>query len=269
MTTMTCTRFDDQFAALMEGDVPPAERQLLEAHAEACERCGPLLAGVRDVVREAGALPELQPSRDLWSGIAARIEAPVVEIEPRQAPAPVRRAIPLRLAAAAAAVLVALTAVTTWQLMGGNGTAEPARVAEAIQPDTGTTALAAATGDTPVVVVPQTVDAPVTSRPANRPAPAVAAPNVRNATNAVDVTGLYDREIASLRRMLESRRGELDTATVRVLEENLTIIDRAIDQSRQALATDPNSQFLVDHLNTSLGRKVQLLRTVTLLPASS
>jgi hypothetical protein len=69
--------------------------------------------------------------------------------------------------------------------------------------------------------------------------------------------------------MLESRRGELDTATVRVLEENLTIIDRAIDQSRQALATDPNSQFLVDHLNTSLGRKVQLLRTVTLLPASS
>ena len=91
---------------------------------------------------------------------------------------------------------------------------------------------------------------------------------VRNATTP-NVTRVYDREIASLRRMLDTRRSELDTATVRVLEENLTIIDRAIDQSRQALARDPNSTFLVNHLNDALGRKVELLRTATLLQSSS
>jgi hypothetical protein len=69
--------------------------------------------------------------------------------------------------------------------------------------------------------------------------------------------------------MLATRRSELDTATVRVLEENLTIIDRAIDQSRQALVRDPNSTFLIDHLNSALGRKVELLRTATLIPSSS
>jgi hypothetical protein len=56
---------------------------------------------------------------------------------------------------------------------------------------------------------------------------------------------------------------------VRVLEENLTVIDRAIEQSRQALERDPNSTFLTDHLNDALGRKVELLRTATLLQSSS
>jgi hypothetical protein len=91
---------------------------------------------------------------------------------------------------------------------------------------------------------------------------------VRNAT-AIEAIGVYDREIGSLRDMLATRRSELDTATVRVLEENLTIIDRAIDQSRQALVRDPNSTFLIDHLNSALGRKVELLRTATLIPSSS
>jgi len=74
MIAMTCDRFEDRLSALMESDVTPAERQLLESHADGCERCGPLLAEMRGIVRDAGMLPELQPSRDLWNGIAARIE---------------------------------------------------------------------------------------------------------------------------------------------------------------------------------------------------
>jgi hypothetical protein len=270
MIAMTCDRFEDRLSALMESDVTPAERQLLESHADACERCGPLLAEMRDLVRDAGMLPELQPSRDLWDGIAARIEAPVVELGSRQAPAGARRGPSWRLAAAAAAVLVALTAVTTWQLAGGDGSQAP-RVATVAAPDSAIPNEPGAGSDAPRVMVPEQDSNPA-AEPVRAPAaprPVVRDPAVMNVGAAESVTGVYDREIASLRRMLDTRRGEFDTATVRVLEENLTIIDRAIEQSRQALARDPNSQFLVDHLNISLGRKVQLLRTVTLLPASS
>jgi hypothetical protein len=76
----------------------------------------------------------------------------------------------------------------------------------------------------------------------------------------------YDREIAALRAAVRDRRGELDSATVNVLVRNLGIIDAAIAQSRAALARDPHSQFLGDQLTRALGQKVELLRTVALLP---
>lgn len=273
MTDMTCDRFDDRLPALMEGEVSSGERERLEAHAAACGRCGALVADLRGIAREAGVLPELQPSRDLWDGIAARIEAPVVQLEARQAPVVVRRGLSWRAAAAAAAVLVAVTALATWQIADpGAGASDTGRVA-VTTPDVAAPSQGLAGADTqqtlaaaPRESVPREAPSTVPAAPAR--GPAVSAPEVRNAA-ADEVTSLYDREIASLRRMLDTRRAELDTATVRVLEENLTIIDRAIEQSRQALTRDPNSMFLVDHLNEALGRKVQLLRTVTLLPSSS
>jgi hypothetical protein len=273
MIAMTCDRFDDRLSALMEGEVASAERELLEAHADACRRCGPLLAELRGIVREAGGLPELQPSHDLWEVIAARIEAPVVPLESRQAPAASRRGLSWRAAAAAAAVLVAVTALATWQLAGtGEESSGRQRIAATVEPPPARAVVAAPGADTGLAVAPEPEPEHPTATPVRRPAPSVpvgSAPAVRNASGAQGAIAVYDREIASLRRMLDSRRVELDTATIRVLEENLTIIDRAIEQSRQALARDPNSTFLVDHLNDALGRKVQLLRTVTLLPASS
>jgi hypothetical protein len=264
---MICARFDDQLAALMEGELPGEERKAVEAHASTCARCGQLLTDVRGIVRDAAALPELTPSRDLWDGIAARIQAPVVELEHRQARGAGRRGPSWRVAVAAAAVLVALTALTTWQLaVDSDDPAAPAErvaaTAPASRPDASTDtveSVGAPSGDAVDVTTP-------TPRTARSAAPPVTA--VRNATTPT-LTSLYDREIESLRNMLSSRRAELDTTTVRVLEENLTIIDRAIEQSRQALARDPNSTFLTDHLNDALGRKVELLRTATLLQSSS
>ncbi|HSJ65992.1 MAG TPA: zf-HC2 domain-containing protein [Gemmatimonadaceae bacterium] len=274
MIALTCDRFEDRLSALMEGETAAAEREQLEAHASACSRCGPLLVELRAIVREAGDLPELLPSRDLWEGVAARIETPVVQIEPRQAPLVVRRGLSWRTAAAAAAVLVALTALATWRIAAtGVDSQGTERIAAAVEPPVTAPPSNPSAGTTPPV---DTAPAPDRMAPAPRSltarpratTPAVSAPAVRNAA-ADAATAVYDREIASLRSMLDTRRAELDSATVRVLEENLTIIDRAIAQSRQALAQDPNSTFLIDHLNSALGRKVQLLRTVTLIPASS
>ena len=50
-------------------------------------------AETRAIVRAAAELPTLKPSRDLWAGIAARIEAPVVAL-PVQHEAPARRVAP-------------------------------------------------------------------------------------------------------------------------------------------------------------------------------
>lgn len=270
MTEMTCEILAEKLGALLDNELPVAERKALELHAVDCARCGPLLADLRGLVGEASALPELSPSRDLWSGIAARIEAPVVSLDAGQPAITAPRGLSWRAAAAAAAILVSLTALATWQL-AGNGDAEPRRLAESSMPavieptgdsvPVGTTQVVAAIEDTSSTPASATME-PRSSRPS---APTS---TVRNAT-AIDAIGVYDREIGSLRDMLATRRAELDTATVRVLEENLTIIDRAIEQSRQALASDPNSTFLIDHLNSALGRKVQLLRAATLIPSSS
>lgn len=270
MTDMNCEIFDGKLGALLDNELPVMEKKALELHAVDCSRCGPLLADLRGLVREASALPELVPSRDLWSVIAARIEAPVVSLDVSQPSVKTTRGLSWRTAAAAAAILVSLTAVTTWQL-AGNDDVEPQRTAALSTPavfepngdsvPAGTTRVVAAADDT----TSTPASSPIVPRSSQPPAPTSA---VRNAT-AIEAIGVYDREIGSLREMLATRRSELDTATVRVLEENLTIIDRAIDQSRQALVRDPNSTFLIDHLNSALGRKVELLRTATLIPSSS
>lgn len=81
---------------------------------------------------------------------------------------------------------------------------------------------------------------------------------------------LYDAAIADLEAALRLDRDRLDTATVRVLEENLAVIDRAIAEARSALEADPASGYLNGHLGRTLRRKVDLLQqAATLVTAAS
>ena len=73
----------------------------------------------------------------------------------------------------------------------------------------------------------------------------------------------YDDAIADLQQALEAGRARLDDETVRVLERNLLAIDRAIEQSRRALADDPGNLYLNDHLAAAKKRKLALLRRAT------
>jgi hypothetical protein len=75
----------------------------------------------------------------------------------------------------------------------------------------------------------------------------------------------YDAAIAELERMLADRRSTLDAQTVRIVEENLTAIDRAIDQCRRALSSDPSNVYLNTHLADARQRKLLLLRRATAL----
>jgi anti-sigma factor RsiW len=77
------------------------------------------------------------------------------------------------------------------------------------------------------------------------------------------VTRNYDSAVNELEAVLERNRTQLDTSTVRVLEQNLAIIDRAIADARNALAQEPGNQYLTRYLDATMQRKVQLLRRAT------
>ena len=81
----------------------------------------------------------------------------------------------------------------------------------------------------------------------------------------VALDSLYGREIARLHQAAEGSLGQLDSATAAVVRRNLAIIDQAIRESRVALAADPQSGFLLEQLDRAYGRKVGLLRRLTLL----
>ena len=70
----------------------------------------------------------------------------------------------------------------------------------------------------------------------------------------------YTDEVQELEMILRKSRGALAPETVRIMEENLAIIDRAINEAQSALASDPNSEMLVDLLRSAYERKLELLR---------
>lgn len=85
---------------------------------------------------------------------------------------------------------------------------------------------------------------------------------------ATDGQDNYSLFVEDLERRLEAGRGVLDAETVRVLEQSLAKIDRAIDQARYALEQDPNSTYLNQHLASARARKLRLLEDATALVAA-
>jgi hypothetical protein len=75
----------------------------------------------------------------------------------------------------------------------------------------------------------------------------------------------YAAQVADLERALERGRGRLDTTTVRVIEKNLAIINRAIRDAQSALAADPANSYLNLHLAQEMRRKLELLRQAAAL----
>ncbi len=298
MTAMTmplnCDEFAWKLADYLDGDLPDAVRGAMEAHAASCAECNRLLSEIESLRADAAALPLLEPSRDLWAGIAERIDARVLPLDaPRSARAiPVRRVWRHPAVAAAALVLVTagITHVWTRASYDASSVAAPRQIATTTPPaDTqGVTSVDSSPSATPVVTAePRAVAAnePASgsrgSRSAERVAPRVesarsaaqpAAVLVSGSPNAgrimrTEVEPVYDREIVKLRAIMRERRTQLDPRTIAVLEQSIAVIDSAIAQSRAALAKDPASGFLATQLNHSLEKKVELLRTAALLPA--
>ncbi|MDH5643448.1 MAG: zf-HC2 domain-containing protein [Gemmatimonadota bacterium] len=80
---------------------------------------------------------------------------------------------------------------------------------------------------------------------------------------AANVSTRFDEAVSELERVLDAERDMLNPSTVRIVEENLAVIDRAIQRAQRALADDPQSEFLREHLERTVQRKYTLLRDVT------
>ena len=262
--TITCERFNEALAEFLERSLSEPTRAAMEAHAVGCGDCGPLLADLRRLRIDAANLPELSPSRDLWSGIAGRIEAPVVAL-PGAHVTQQRRWGRYASLGVAAAALIAVTATITHQMTKASLSTGPSTQSASTQP-------AAVTHDSPTVksqltTVASALDSTVKSSSRQ----AVQPPSTTRLASNTKLTAeqTYDREITKLLVVYNQRRPELDSTTVAVVKKNLKIIDDAIAQTKLALKRDPASQFLMESLNDAFDTKVQLLRKAAMLPSGT
>jgi hypothetical protein len=217
------------------GDLPPREERDVRRHLMQCEGCRAEEQALRALLDEAAALPdEVVPERDLWTGIAPRLQsrASLVE-EPAESLTEVRvigprpaRPLPWWMLAAASIALVVVTSFATLRF-SGRGETEPTTIAsqQAQQP------VGAVRGGTPTALA--------AFRPAEKE---------------------YEKAISELEVVLRTQRGRMAPQTAATIEANLRIIDQAIAESRAALAADPNSAELTHMLSDAYDTKLDVLR---------
>jgi anti-sigma factor RsiW len=226
-------QWTDRLSEYLDDELPDGERIALEAHLEGCTECTQVLADLLGVVRRARLVENRPPRRDLWPGIAARIGSAAasepVDLATRRAGR--RWSFSLPQLAAAGIALMAVSGGSVWLLSSAGQQA----------------------------VTPQVTSAP----PSNPPAINAAARGRGTATES------YAVAVADLEQVLANNRGQLDSTTIKVIEQNLAAIDRAIAQAQQALNADPANLYLNTHLAETMRRKLDLLRqAAALVPVS-
>jgi Putative zinc-finger len=241
---MTPDPFTDRLSDYLDDELSAGERASMDRHLAACAACRRTLDELREVVARAASLRDGLPAGDLWTGIAARIEQP-------ESPLGFHRLL------------------TFWKSPDGDGRRLlSARTVSLTLPQLAAASLTLMVLSGGLVWLARSGDPRADFAPIGAaPPPAIAsAPEVRPA-NFSDA--FYDDAISDLEQTLNEGRAKLDPETVRVLEENLNAIDRAIDQCRRALADDPANVYLNTHMAEARQRKLALLRRATALAASA
>ena len=219
----------DRLSEYLDDELPPRERAELESHLTGCAECSATLAELRRVVARAHALESTGPAADLWPGIAARIG--VARTEGRTgARTRGRFTFSLPQLLAAGIALMVLSGGSVWLLHPGSAATPVESVSTQPPADSG-------------------LGTPVSWQ--RRAAPR------------------YDAAVADLERVLAEGRGRLDSTTVRVLEQNLRVIDQAIEQARRAVAADSANAYLNSHLAETMRQKLDLLRQAASLVSAA
>lgn len=99
------------------------------------------------------------------------------------------------------------------------------------------------------------------------PSPAPAPPAIAADDTVPPAEAQYERAIAGLQQLADAQNAALDPQTRTVLKNNLAAIDRAIEESRAALASEPASALAQDSLLDALDTKVALLQDTVALAA--
>ena len=225
---------ESRLSEFLDGTLEVAEREAVEQHLEQCGMCRTELQGLRAVLEQAHGLRTMSAPRDLWPGIAAAIRAPLglgsVErqiIKLPTAPWGTARgpvsALTLTPGQLAAAATILMVVSAAITWWVGPGVPERGAIASA---------------PVPTAAVMASVELPGASES-------------------------LSAELAALEELLAGVSDSLDPETVRVLRKNLRVIERAIEDSRRALAQDPANEFLGAHLEREYRRKLSYLKEAT------
>lgn len=219
----------NRLSEYLDGELDNEERVALETHLRACGHCYATLGELRQVVTHAKSLEDREPARDLWAGIRAGMTPTRGAVTGRQAVRPSGRRLIFSVPQllAACLALVLLSGAGMWMALRGSRG----------QPS----------GDT-----------------ASQPTPA---PSEFRPVSSERWKVQSDMAIADLQDALTLNEGKLDTATVRIVRQNLAVIDRAISQAQHALKRDPGNTYLNLHLANTMRQKIDLLRRVNALAA--
>lgn len=219
-------KWTDRLSEYLDGELTLQENEALEAHLLECADCGQTLQQLRGVVARAQQVLDAPPTNDLWTGIANRIEGEkALELSSSQAlKLPSSRRLSFSVTQlVAASIVLMLLSAGSVYLMLTRNTAAPIAASTETRQSRDN--------------VRQVADKPVLEN--------------------------YNFAISELEGALKSNRSQLDTTTVRVLENNLHTIDRAILDARAALARDPGNTYLNRYLDETVQKKIQLLRRAT------
>jgi anti-sigma factor RsiW len=216
-------QWTNRLSDYIDDELLPQERAGLEAHLASCAECAATLEELREVVARAGSLTPRPPSADLWPGIAPRLSKSATVTAFQPRTAGRRFSFTMPQLVAAGLALMVMSGGGVWVLQHGGRAT-----------------------DTPAVLA--SGDAPASDS---------------GIAPAALMDPRYDEAIADLEQALRNGRADLDPGTVKILDANLDAIDKAIDQSRRALAGDPANVYLNNHLADARQRKLALLRRAT------
>jgi hypothetical protein len=232
-------QWTDRLSEYLDDELTARERRALESHLGMCEECRRVLGDLQLVLNRAAAVGNRPPERDLWPAIQARLQE-------RRPSAPFWRAwlageaprfsLTFAQLAVAAVALVVVAAGATWMVRGRLAAPANQVAVSGGSANTGSATPAPGPGDGSIVFA-----------------------------NFADPQ--YDAAVADLQKALENGRERLDPRTIEIVEKNLTIIDQAIDQAREALKADPDpaNTYLNSYVADARRRKLALLREATAL----
>ncbi len=222
----------DKLSDYLDDEMSPAERALLERRLAEDQELAETLEGLRRVKIHAQAVDDQVPPHapSIWDGIAQRIGAT------RSVPRDHRPVVGL---------------ITAWR-----SRRVPISVPQLIA---ASVALIVLSGGGAMMIQRFGADPSATGLPFES---AVVSAATGAAFASIGATR-YDQAVADLARVLEAQRQFLDRETIDVVEENLAIIDRAIERSLEALRTAPQSDYLLSHLEQTMRQKMTLLQHAT------